>query len=81
MRGPEGIVEDVLTLREQWTIDLAAVTAPVTLLHAVDDESCPIEGARFLASALPRVELVEWPDGGHLAAGTHVAEVLGHVLA
>jgi pimeloyl-ACP methyl ester carboxylesterase len=49
MRGPDGIVEDVLTLREQWTIEFAAVTAPVTLFHAVDDESCPIEGARFLA--------------------------------
>jgi pimeloyl-ACP methyl ester carboxylesterase len=80
IRGPDGIVEDVLTLREAWTTDLATITAPVRLFHALDDESCRIEGARFLAAALPRAELVEWPNGGHLAAAFHLAEVLGRVV-
>jgi len=81
IRRPDGIAEDVLTLREPWTTDLVAITAPVTLFHAVDDESCPIDGARFLARTLPRAELVEWPDGGHMAAASHLAEVLHRVVA
>jgi len=81
MLRPDGIVEDVLTLREPWSIDLENVTAPVTLLHAVDDESCPIEGARFLARVLPRAVLIEWQEGGHLAAAAHLPEVLDRVLA
>jgi len=80
-RSADGIVKDVLTLREPWTVDLGAVTAPVTLFHAVDDESCPIEGARCLAGALPRAELVEWRDGGHMAGASHLGEVLSRVLA
>jgi len=81
MHRPEGIVDDVLTLRAPWTIELEAVAAPVTLLHAVDDESCPIEGARFLARVLPRAVLVEWQEGSHLAVAVHLPDVLGRVVA
>jgi pimeloyl-ACP methyl ester carboxylesterase len=81
MLSADGIVHDVLTLREPWTIDLNAVVAPVTLFHAADDESCPVEGARFLARGLPRAELIEWSEGGHLATASHLPEVLRRVVA
>jgi pimeloyl-ACP methyl ester carboxylesterase len=76
MQTTDGIVEDALALREPWTIDLGAITAGVRLFHAVDDESCPIDGARHLARAIPNARLVEWPTGGHLAAAAHLPEVL-----
>jgi pimeloyl-ACP methyl ester carboxylesterase len=81
MRSPEGIVEDIMTIREQWTTDLGAITAAVRLFHAVDDENAPIEGARFLAESITGAELIEWPNGGHMAAAAHTAEILASVMA
>jgi pimeloyl-ACP methyl ester carboxylesterase len=77
----DGIVEDLLTLREPWTTDLRAITAPVRMFHAVDDDRCPIEGARFLARAIRAAELVEWDEGGHMATAFHLPEVLSSLLA
>ena len=77
----DGIVEDVLTLREPWTTDLRAITAPVTIFHATDDDRCPIDGARFLAGAIRKAELVEWEQGGHMATAFHLPEVLSSVAS
>jgi pimeloyl-ACP methyl ester carboxylesterase len=81
MRSPEGIVEDIMTIRAPWTTDLGAITASVRLFHAVDDENAPIEGARFLAETITGAEIIEWPDGGHMAAAAHTPEILASVMA
>jgi hypothetical protein len=80
MHGADGIVEDIITIREPWTIDLDAIAASVRLFHAVDDDRAPIEGARFLAETLRAAELVLWDTGGHAAAASHLPEILESVL-
>jgi pimeloyl-ACP methyl ester carboxylesterase len=76
IRSSDGIVDDVLALREPWPEQLLHVTVPTTFFHAVDDDRCPLAAARFLAESLANGRIVEWPDGGHLAMAHHLADVI-----
>ena len=76
VRRVDGVIDDLLTLRQPWEIDLAAVASDVILFHAVDDDRCAIGGARFLAQSLPNATLIEWESGGHMALAFHGTEVL-----
>ena len=53
----------------------------MTIFHATDDDRCPIDGARFLAGAIRKAELVEWEEGGHMATAFHLPEVLSSVAS
>lgn len=61
----EGMVEENLLNAQGWDFDVANVTLPVTIFHGVDDNVCPIPGARVLAADLPDVTLHELPEFGH----------------
>ncbi len=59
--------------REQFpSIDLplAAVTAPVLLVHANTDSDVPFEHSTHAADQLPNRELLEIPDGTHVSVWT-----------
>ena len=44
-----------------------AINVPTLILHAQDDEICPVENGRFLARTIPGARYVERPGGDHLA--------------
>ncbi len=45
---------------------VSAITVPTLVIHAVDDEICHVENARFLARTIPGARYVELPGGDHV---------------
>jgi class 3 adenylate cyclase len=43
-----------------------AINVPTLIVHAVDDQICHVENARFLARTIPRAKYVELPGGDHV---------------
>ncbi|RII96530.1 alpha/beta hydrolase, partial [Clavibacter nebraskensis] len=64
--GIGGMVDDDLALVADWGVDLAAVTAPVILLHGDADRIAPVAHARWLADRVPDADLVIRPGDGHI---------------
>jgi hypothetical protein len=60
-------------LRFNATVDIRAllptIHVPTLILHAVGDHIAPIGGARLMASAIPRAQLVELPSSDHIPFG------------
>ncbi len=80
--GIDGWVDECLALLGSWDdVELAAVSASVTWYHTPHDRNAPIAAARRLVDTLPRASLVEWADGGHLAAYYREREILDELLS
>jgi 2-hydroxy-6-oxonona-2,4-dienedioate hydrolase len=62
--------------------DLAAIAAPLLIVHAKDDGINPFPIAEFLAGSLPKARFLALPDGGHLLLGhrEEVARAVAEVL-
>jgi pimeloyl-ACP methyl ester carboxylesterase len=58
---------------------IAALDAPVLLLHARGDESVPVEHSRELAAVAPHARLLEMP-GGHHRSIQHDLELQGETV-
>lgn len=43
-----------------------AINVPTLIIHAVDDQVCHVENARFLARTIPGARYVELPGGDHV---------------
>ena len=55
-----------------------AINVPTLVVHAVDDQICHVENARFLARTIPGARYVELPGGDHVPwfdPDTVVAEI------
>jgi class 3 adenylate cyclase len=44
----------------------SAINVPTLILHAVEDQICDVENARFLARTIPGARYVELPGGDHV---------------
>lgn len=64
--GPDGFVDDSLSLMAPWGFSLDQVKAPTWTMAARDDESVPPQHAEWLAANISDAELV-WMEGGHIA--------------
>ena len=79
--GIDGWVDESLALFGDWSdVALDEVTASLTWYHTAHDRNAPIAAARRLVESLPNARLVEWPDGGHLAAYYREREILDELL-
>jgi pimeloyl-ACP methyl ester carboxylesterase len=65
--GVGGSVDDTLAFVANWGFDLSMVRAPVLLTYGTEDSSCPAAHGRFLAAALPNVQVFEVYGSGHFA--------------
>ncbi len=79
--GIDGWVDESLALFGDWSdVALESVTTSLTWYHSPHDRNAPIAAARRLVESLPNARLVEWPDGGHLAAYYREREILDELL-
>ena len=80
--GIDGWVDESLALFGDWNdVALESVTTSLTWYHTPHDRNAPIAAARRLVESLPHARLVEWPDGGHLAAYYREGEILDELLS
>jgi class 3 adenylate cyclase len=54
---------------------LPAIRVPTLVLHRMEDQSTPVEGARILADSIPGARLVELPGRAHGWAGPETADL------
>ena len=65
--GPGGLIDDDLAYVAPWGFDLAAIRAPVLLLHGTADRIAPVAHAEWLASRIASAELWRATDEGHVS--------------
>jgi pimeloyl-ACP methyl ester carboxylesterase len=65
--GPDGQVDDDVALVTPWAADLAAVEAPVLLVHGEQDRVAPRAHAAQIAHTLGQSEIWFRPDDGHIS--------------
>ena len=61
----DGMVEENLLNAQGWDFDVADIDLPVTIFHGIDDNVCPVPGARLLMTDMPEAILHELPEFGH----------------
>ena len=61
----EGMVEENVLNAQGWDFDVSDIDLPVTIFHGIEDNVCPVPGARLLAEDLARTTLHELPNFGH----------------
>jgi pimeloyl-ACP methyl ester carboxylesterase len=64
-------LEMLLFLARPWGFEPEQITRPVSLWYGTADTIVPVGMGRLLAKAIPRAELVELPDAGHMAFLEH----------
>ncbi|CCH34741.1 alpha/beta hydrolase fold containing protein [Saccharothrix espanaensis DSM 44229] len=75
---PGGLIADDLAYVAPWGVDLAAITAPVLLLHGGQDRVVPPTHGAWLARALD-AELRTYPEDGHISVLTHADAALAWI--
>jgi class 3 adenylate cyclase len=68
MSSSPGMVEQILRMcaRIDAREILPTITAPTLILHRAEDQSIPVEVARYMAERIPDARLVELPGDDHL---------------
>lgn len=79
--GLTGMVDDNLSSVRPWGFDLSRVTAPVLLLHGVDDRMVPCAHGEWLADHLPTARLRLSPGDGHISVLRHGESALEWLAA
>lgn len=77
--GTVGPVTDMALFAAPWSLALGEATAPARLWLGAHDRHVPLAAARLLAERLPRCEVVEMADAGHLWVSLEYPTVLGWV--
>ncbi|WP_326999690.1 alpha/beta hydrolase [Dactylosporangium sp. NBC_01737] len=74
--GPAPLVDDDLAFVRPWGFPLAAVTAPVLLMHGAADRMVPSVHATRLAAQLPAATSRIVPSEGHITVMRHATDAL-----
>ncbi|HLU55489.1 MAG TPA: alpha/beta hydrolase [Pseudonocardia sp.] len=79
--GPDGQIDDDVALVTDWGADLAAVEAPVLLVHGEQDRVVPVAHALQLTRCLGQSELWLRPDDGHISVLEACPQAMDWLLA
>jgi acyl dehydratase len=77
--GPEGMVEDDVTVMAPWGFDLRGVTVPTLIMHGTDDHMVPSSHGEWLAAHCPAAELRLQPGAGHISVLDSAPDALAWV--
>jgi pimeloyl-ACP methyl ester carboxylesterase len=58
---------------------LSSITVPTLLIHNIADRDAAIEGARYMAKAIPNARLVELDSSDHVPWTENAATILGEI--
>lgn len=80
-RGSAGMVDDMNANHgKPWGFELESIAAPVNFWYCGLDRSVSPTMGRYLAQTVPRSELIEIDNAGHLWMLTHLHEVFTELL-
>jgi pimeloyl-ACP methyl ester carboxylesterase len=75
-QGVRGQVHDWGIIASPWGFRPEDIDVPVHLYHGGLDDRVPLHHARDLARRVPRCNLTEYPDEGHMLIFSHAEEIL-----
>lgn len=81
LSNPAGVVDEYRILGSEWGFDPGQVTAPVRIWQGDSDGFVPLAWSEWLASRLPKAELVVCPGEGHFLAMGRYREIFDSLLA
>ncbi len=73
--GARGVVDDYRVLARPWGVE-PDHSGPLTIFQGDADTMVPRRHSEALAERLPEAAFVGWPGEGHLAAITHIEQIL-----
>jgi len=65
--GPDGLIDDDVAFVNPWDFDVAAIQAPVLVVHGGEDRVVPLAHAEWLVRRCPMPELRLRPRDGHVS--------------
>ena len=65
--GPDGLIDDDLSLVEPWGFDLTSILVPVLLIHGGEDRMIPPSHSEALLRTIPTAERWFRPSDGHVS--------------
>jgi pimeloyl-ACP methyl ester carboxylesterase len=65
--GPDGLIDDDVAFVTPWRIDLAAITAPVLLIHGAEDRIVPYSHSEWLHRRVANSQVWRRSDDGHVS--------------
>ncbi|GIJ79834.1 Pimeloyl-ACP methyl ester carboxylesterase [Micromonospora phaseoli] len=74
--GPQGWIDDVLALRQDWGFNLSAIGGPVRLWHGEQDNFAPVSHTMWLARQIRTAEVQVQPGAAHFGAVEILPEML-----
>ena len=79
--GPDGLVDDDVALVSPWGFDLAAIAAPVLLVHGDEDRVGPYAHGEWLHRNIAGSGLWRRPGDGHVSVLNACADALDWLIA
>jgi pimeloyl-ACP methyl ester carboxylesterase len=79
--GADGLIDDDVALVAPWGFDPASIRVPVLLVQGGADRVIPATRGRRLHGLIPRSELWERPDDGHISVLDAVPAAIDWLLA
>jgi pimeloyl-ACP methyl ester carboxylesterase len=79
--GPDGLVDDDVALVSPWQIDLAAISAPVLLVHGDEDRVAPYAHSQWLHTKIEHSQLWRRPGDSHVSVFNACSDALDWLVA
>ncbi|GAA4910088.1 pimeloyl-ACP methyl ester carboxylesterase [Stackebrandtia albiflava] len=79
--GLDGMIDDDVAYVSPWGFDVAAIAAPVILLHGDADRIVPVGHAEWLAERLPSGHRMILPGEGHISVLSGATAALDRLAA
>jgi pimeloyl-ACP methyl ester carboxylesterase len=79
--GFGGYAQDLVVQGHEWSFDLAAITAPVVILHGEADTLVPLGHARHSAEIIRTARLLTRPEQGHISLLLEIPELAADLVA
>ena len=80
-QGVHGFAQDITVQSHPWPFDVAAIVAPVRVLHGEEDSLLPLAHSEHTAELIPGASLEILPGHGHLSIMTETARLAVDLLA
>ena len=79
-QGSKGPVWDMCLYVREWDFDLAELDIPLTLFHGEQDLNVPVELVRRKVHSIPGVDLITFPEDGHISVYTNHFDEIAKAL-
>ena len=79
-KGAKGTAYDVQLYAHEWDFNLEEIQMPLTWFHGEQDRNVPITLIKRVAAGVPTIQLITYPQEGHISLSINQFEAIAKVL-